>query len=57
MSEAVTPPVCDCPPPTERVPEIPSDPRAELLRMAKDLAERYSPRLLSEYLRLRRTVR
>lgn len=50
-------PACDCPPPAQRVPEVPADPRVELLRMAKELVERYSPRLLNEYLRLRRNVR
>lgn len=57
MSEPVTPEACECPPPTPRAPESPADPRAELLRAARALAERYSPKQLSEYLRLRRSVR
>ncbi len=57
MSESESHPQCDCPPPAERVAESPQDPRADLLRMARELAERYTPRLLEEYLRLRRTVR
>lgn len=57
MSESVSSPACDCPPPAERVPEVPPDPRAELLRVARQLTEQYSGRLLAEYLRLRRAVR
>ena len=57
MSETVSKPVCDCPPPAERAAEIPVDPRAELLRVASQLSQRYSARLLAEYLRLRRSVR
>jgi hypothetical protein len=57
MSEAVSKPVCDCPPPAERADESPIDPRAQLMQLAGQLAERYSARLLAEYLRLRRSVR
>ena len=57
MSETVSKPVCDCPPLAQRVAESVPDPRADLLRVASQLAERYSARLLAEYLRLRRSVR
>lgn len=57
MSDVVPKPMCDCPPPTERAADVVADPRAELLRVAGQLAERYNARLLAEYLRLRRAVR
>ena len=57
MSDVVSKPTCDCSPPTERAADAVADPRAELLRVAGQLAERYNARLLAEYLRLRRAVR
>lgn len=50
-------PSCDCPPPAQRLPDAPPDPRAELLRIASVLAQRRDPRLLADYLRLRRAAR
>jgi hypothetical protein len=56
-TSAPTPEAIGCPPPAERVPDAPSDPRAELLQLAATLARTRSHRLLIEYLRLRRAVR
>lgn len=57
MSEVQALPTCDCAPPAKRAADRAADPRAELLRVAGQLAERYNARLLAEYLRLRRVVR
>lgn len=45
------------PPPAETPVRQAPDPRARLLELARELARRRQPRMLMEYLRLRRMVR
>ena len=56
MSTTADPPV-ESPPPAARPPESPPDPRARLHELARELIRTHNRRMLTEYLRLRRTLR